>query len=143
MDNRYNLRLIDLTNHRHHPFDVIFGALLGYLLAWMAYRQYFPAISTAEGGRPYSIAEFATETAGPSQAYTSSSPDLELGQTRQRNRRTDVAGMGRWEGADTDTEEEVPRNGHVKLGASSEHEYGTIPGQQAGTPSFDGNMENR
>jgi len=110
----------------------------------MAYRQYFPSISTAQGGRPYSIAEFATETAGPSQAYTTStSPDLELGQARQRNRRTDAPGMGRWEGADTDTEEEVPRNGHVKLGASSEHEYGTIPGQQAGTQSFDGNTEYR
>ena len=110
----------------------------------MAYRQYFPSISTAEGGRPYSIAEFATEPAGPSQAYTtSSSPDLELGQARQRNRGTHVPGRGRWEGADTDTEEEVPRDGHVKLGASNEHEYGTIPGQQAGQQSFDDNTEDR
>jgi len=108
----------------------------------MAYRQYFPAISTAEGGRPYSIAEFATETVSPSQAYsTSCEQDLELGQARHR---TDVSGMGRWDRAtDTDTEEEVPRNGPVKLGVSSEHEYGTIPGQQAGTDSFDGNTEYR
>jgi len=107
--------------------------------------QYFPAISTAEGARPYSIAEFATETASPSQAYsTSSEQDLELRQARQRHHQTDVSGMGRWDRAtDTDTEEEVPRNGHVKLGVSSEHEYGTIPGQQAGTDSFDGNTEYR
>ena len=99
----------------------------------MAYRQYFPAISTAEGGRPYSIAEFATETPTPNQAYTTSSePDLELGQSR-RNRRTDVPGLERWEATDTDLEDEVPRNGHVKLRGSNEHEYGTIPGQQSGS----------
>jgi hypothetical protein len=120
--------------------------VLGYLLAWMAYRQYFPAISTAEGGRPYSIAEFATDSAErPSQSYTTSSsynaqePDLELGQPRQRARRTEGTGTtGHWDGMDTDTEEEGPRNGGVKLG-HTEQEYGTIPGQQAGTQSFDGN----
>jgi hypothetical protein len=100
----------------------------------MAYRQYFPAISTAEGGRPYSIAEFATETPTPSQAYaTSSEPDLELGQARQRNRRADVPESGRWEATDTDFEDEVSRNGHVKLRGSNEHEYGMTLGQQSGS----------
>jgi len=78
-------------DNRHHPFDVIFGSTLGALLAWMAYRQYFPALALAEGGRPYSIAEFATEKAErPAVAGYSSTagylPDLELGQTRQRRR---------------------------------------------------------
>jgi len=56
----------------------------------------------------------------------------------------DVSGVGRWDRAtDADSEEEVPRNGHVKLGASNEHEYGTMLGQHAGTDSFDGTTEYR
>ena len=139
MDNRY-IFPIRWTNNRHHPFDVLFGSSLGYLLAWMAYRQYFPAISTAEGGRPYSIAEFATETAGPVQAHsTSSEPDLELGEARQRNR---VHGTGGWEDAETNAED-VPRNGPLKLGTGDELERETIPGQRTVTDSFDGNTESR
>jgi len=105
-----------LMDNRHHPFDVIVGSLIGYLLAWMAYRQYFPAISTAEGGRPYSIAEFATEKhelQRPAYATATRYPgdlDLELGQTRQRQRRQEEDGGERYIGMDTDTEEEHPGN---------------------------------
>ena len=58
-------------DNRHHPFDVIVGSTLGMLLAWMAYRQYFPPIALAEGGRPYSLAEFATDKAERQSAVSS------------------------------------------------------------------------
>jgi PAP2 superfamily len=34
-----------IMDARHHPFDVISGSLIGILIAWIAYRQYFPSIS--------------------------------------------------------------------------------------------------
>lgn len=41
---------------RHHPFDVLFGSALGILVAWAAYRQYFPPVSqTWLKGRAYPI----------------------------------------------------------------------------------------
>lgn len=101
MDNRYfHSANLPLTSS-HHPFDVIFGSTLGLLFAWMAYRQYFPPLALAEGGRPYSLAEFATEKGEPGRpAYAAAQPyatpatytdqpDLELG-ARQRQRRTDI-----------------------------------------------------
>jgi hypothetical protein len=114
---------------RHHPFDVIVGSSIGLLFAWMAYRQYFPAISVAEGGRPYSIAEFATEKGESPASYTTSSGperDLELGQTRRRAQRQGPS-TGGWDGMDTDTEEEQ-RSPQIKL-QSTEHEHGTISTQ--------------
>jgi hypothetical protein len=77
-------------DNRHHPFDVIIGSTLGMLLAWMAYRQYFPALSVAEGGRPYSLAEFATEKGERPVDRGYSAPrdttDLELGETSGQRR---------------------------------------------------------
>jgi len=70
----------------------------------MSYRQYFPPIALAEGGRPYSIAEFATEKyeRAPASGYTAPGyqPDLELGQTRQR--RKNIPGQA-WEGSEAQT----------------------------------------
>ena len=109
----------------------------------MAYRQYFPAISVAEGGRPYSIAEFATETGGRTSSYTtSSSPegDLELGRTRPRVQRQGPE-TGGGDGMDTDTEEERPPQ--IKL-QSAEREYGTIPTQyESGSSRFEGDTAYR
>ena len=34
-----------IMDARHHPFDVISGSLLGILIAWGSYRQYFPSLS--------------------------------------------------------------------------------------------------
>src|SRR5436190_22219359 len=82
----------------------------------MAYRQYFPALSVAQGGRPYSIAEFATDKdENPGQYSTSFSPegDLELGQTRYRSPRQDE--MERWDrtdNAETHTEHRPISSGH-------------------------------
>jgi PAP2 superfamily len=85
MDNR--LLHLSTPNNRHHPFDVIFGGVLGLSFAWMAYRQYFPALSCAESGRPYSIAIFSagalgTEKSDSTVVYQSQSSNLELGLPR-------------------------------------------------------------
>jgi diacylglycerol diphosphate phosphatase/phosphatidate phosphatase len=41
---------------RHHPFDVLSGSLLGLLVGWAAYRQYFPPLSDVKAkGRAYPI----------------------------------------------------------------------------------------
>jgi hypothetical protein len=34
-----------IMDARHHPFDVITGAMLGQFMAWVAYRQYFPPLT--------------------------------------------------------------------------------------------------
>ncbi|KAF2741289.1 lipid phosphate phosphatase-like protein 1 [Polyplosphaeria fusca] len=45
-----------IMDARHHPFDVISGGMLGILVAWAAYRQYFPPVSeTWRKGRAYPI----------------------------------------------------------------------------------------
>lgn len=45
-----------IMDARHHPFDVISGSMLGLLVAWASYRQYFPPVSeTWRKGRAYPI----------------------------------------------------------------------------------------
>jgi len=45
-----------IMDARHHPFDVISGSLLGILVAWGSYRQYFPPLSEWRAkGRAYPI----------------------------------------------------------------------------------------
>ncbi|KAL8932256.1 MAG: hypothetical protein Q9211_006426, partial [Gyalolechia sp. 1 TL-2023] len=45
-----------IMDARHHPFDVISGSLLGTVVAWAAYRQYFPpATESWRKGRAYPI----------------------------------------------------------------------------------------
>lgn len=101
----------------------------------MAYRQYFPALSVAEGGRPYSIAEFATDKGERAAAGQFSAPvaypqDVELGQPRLRNRRGDIPEQEGWE---QDRSSGVPLRGGA--------EYGSIPATQ-GT-SFEESTEYR
>jgi hypothetical protein len=51
-----------IMDARHHPFDVITGSILGYVTAWVAYRQYFPAISNpAAKGRAYPRRTWGTD----------------------------------------------------------------------------------
>jgi hypothetical protein len=128
---------------RHHPFDVIVGSTIGMLFAWMAYRQYFPALSVAEGGRPYSIAEFATEKyERPVAAFATAATreaDLELGRTRQRPRKPyDVPGPVAWDGMDTDMEEGVNPVRQAK-GQHHEDDYERGSGQSG----FEENTEYR
>ncbi len=55
-----------IMDARHHPFDVLFGSVLGILVAWAAYRQYFPPVSeTWKKGRAYPIRTWGTEMKGP------------------------------------------------------------------------------
>lgn len=50
-----------IMDARHHPFDVISGSLIGILVAWASYRQYFPAVSdTWKKGRAYPIRTWGT-----------------------------------------------------------------------------------
>lgn len=55
-----------IMDARHHPFDVISGAMLGILVAWAAYRQYFPPITeTWRKGRAYPIRAWGRGPAPP------------------------------------------------------------------------------
>jgi diacylglycerol diphosphate phosphatase/phosphatidate phosphatase len=51
---------------RHHPFDVISGAMLGILVSWVSYRQYFPPVTeTWRKGRAYPIRAWGRGPAPP------------------------------------------------------------------------------
>lgn len=55
-----------IMDARHHPFDVITGALLGILVAWGAYRQYFPPVTeTWRKGRAYPIRAWGMASRAP------------------------------------------------------------------------------
>jgi diacylglycerol diphosphate phosphatase/phosphatidate phosphatase len=55
-----------IMDARHHAFDVITGAALGTLCAFISYRQYFPPITEAwKKGRAYPIRTWATEPPPP------------------------------------------------------------------------------
>ncbi|KAJ9098055.1 hypothetical protein QFC19_006490 [Naganishia cerealis] len=41
-------------DYRHHATDVIAGGIIGTLIAWYAYRQYYPALAAPNCHRPYS-----------------------------------------------------------------------------------------
>lgn len=55
-----------IMDARHHPFDVISGALLGILVSWGSYRQYFPPVSeTWRKGRAYPIRAWGKASRAP------------------------------------------------------------------------------
>lgn len=55
-----------IMDARHHPFDVISGSLLGIMMAYVAYRQYFPPFSEPwRKGRAYPIRSWASEPRSP------------------------------------------------------------------------------
>ncbi|KAF1958786.1 PAP2-domain-containing protein [Byssothecium circinans] len=55
-----------IMDARHHPFDVISGSLLGLLVAWGSYRQYFPPVSESwRKGRAYPIRSWGRGPAPP------------------------------------------------------------------------------
>ncbi|KAL1796303.1 hypothetical protein ACET3X_004843 [Alternaria dauci] len=57
-----------IMDARHHPFDVLSGALLGILVAWGSYRQYFPPVSeTWRKGRAYPIRAWGKASRAPPQ----------------------------------------------------------------------------
>jgi len=44
-----------IQDARHHPFDVLFSAALGMLMAWGGYRQYYPSLASLHAGWAYPI----------------------------------------------------------------------------------------
>lgn len=51
---------------RHHPFDVLTGCVMGILVAWISYRQYFPPVSeTWRKGRAYPIRSWGRQPEPP------------------------------------------------------------------------------
>ncbi|KAL9593379.1 MAG: hypothetical protein Q9219_007582 [cf. Caloplaca sp. 3 TL-2023] len=75
-----------IMDARHHPFDVISGSLLGILVAWAAYRQYFPPVTESwRKGRAYPIRTWGTEPKAPGiehQALVREEGDEPLQRTR-------------------------------------------------------------
>ncbi|KAL8712217.1 MAG: hypothetical protein Q9225_006973 [Loekoesia sp. 1 TL-2023] len=75
-----------IMDARHHPFDVISGSLLGIIVAWAAYRQYFPPVTESwRKGRAYPIRTWGTEPTIPGSEYNGLIRDGE-DQPPQRNR---------------------------------------------------------
>ncbi|KAF1981649.1 PAP2-domain-containing protein [Aulographum hederae CBS 113979] len=57
-----------IMDARHHPFDVLSGSLLGILVAWASYRQYFPPVTESwRKGRAYPIRSWGKEPLPPDQ----------------------------------------------------------------------------
>ncbi|KAI9766629.1 MAG: hypothetical protein M1840_006440 [Geoglossum simile] len=55
-----------IMDARHHPFDVLSGSLLGIVVAWCSYRQYFPPISEYwKKGRAYPIRTWGRPPVNP------------------------------------------------------------------------------
>ncbi|KAF2501357.1 PAP2-domain-containing protein, partial [Lophium mytilinum] len=55
-----------IMDARHHPFDVLSGSALGILVAWGAYRQYFPPVTEPwKKGRAYPIRAWGKEPVAP------------------------------------------------------------------------------
>ncbi|TXT11683.1 uncharacterized protein COLE_02093 [Cutaneotrichosporon oleaginosum] len=40
-------------DYRHHATDVIAGAVIGIIVAWWSYRQYYPSLGASKSWRPY------------------------------------------------------------------------------------------
>jgi diacylglycerol diphosphate phosphatase/phosphatidate phosphatase len=40
-------------DYRHHWHDVLVGAILGLIVAYFSYRQYYPSLSSEMAHRPY------------------------------------------------------------------------------------------
>ncbi|RPA89585.1 PAP2-domain-containing protein [Choiromyces venosus 120613-1] len=53
-----------IMDARHHPFDVITSSIMGFFVAYVAYRQYFPPLSeTWKKGRAYPMRSWGTDSA--------------------------------------------------------------------------------
>lgn len=79
-----------IMDARHHPFDVISGSFLGILVAWCAYRQYFPPVTESwHKGRAHPIRVWGTEPKEPRRNYHEMSRDhspVELLRVREQPR---------------------------------------------------------
>jgi hypothetical protein len=99
----------------------------------MSYRQYFPALAVAEGGRPYSIAEFATEKHERPSHEAAAYRDLELGQTQPGVRERPT----RWNGSDAGSDTDTRRPPVIKTQGEIDSEY--LDSQGSGSRHFEEN----
>jgi len=80
-----------IMDARHHPFDVISGAMLGILVSWAAYRQYFPAVTeTWRKGRAYPIRAWGRGPAPPPEPNPTIMVDEDVQPLRPMGRPTDM-----------------------------------------------------
>lgn len=64
---------------RHHPFDVLSGSALGILVAWAAYRQYFPPLTKPwHKGRAYPMRTWGAEPQRPYDGMSRGQSPVEL-----------------------------------------------------------------
>ncbi|KAL2353032.1 phosphatidic acid phosphatase [Cryomyces antarcticus] len=67
-----------IMDARHHPFDVVSGSLLGILVAWGSYRQYFPPVTEPwRKGRAYPIRSWGREPLPPADAVRAADEGVE------------------------------------------------------------------
>lgn len=60
-----------IMDARHHPFDVLSSSILGILVAWVSYRQYFPSLSEPwKKGRAYPIRSWGRDPPPPAEVPT-------------------------------------------------------------------------
>jgi len=106
-------------------------------LAWLSYRQYFPALYVAQGGRPYPFTELNEQRYDAIVAPYPQERDLELGQTRQTQRQVSPEGErlgGRF--SDDDRLGIKPQDSQ-----SEQATQDLIPGSSASTTMQNGGVE--
>ncbi|CAE6515400.1 unnamed protein product [Rhizoctonia solani] len=69
-------------DYRHHWHDVLVGSVVGLVLSYFSYRQYYPSLVSPFSHRPYSprIPRYEQDQAGiPSPEDTPGAPAAQLG----------------------------------------------------------------
>ncbi|KAK9314627.1 phosphatidic acid phosphatase type 2/haloperoxidase [Lipomyces starkeyi] len=65
------IALSRIEDYRHHITDILFGGLLGVLVAWYSYRKFFPHLGKATCNMPFPPPEFNDKTMVESDYYDS------------------------------------------------------------------------
>jgi diacylglycerol diphosphate phosphatase/phosphatidate phosphatase len=79
-------------DYRHHWHDVLVGSIVGLVLAWFSYRQYYPPLTSTLSHRPYSPRSIRAQPkhkAGRSGAgpHSGADADLENGERHEHSHR--------------------------------------------------------
>ena len=108
-----------IMDARHHPFDVISGSLLGILVAWVSYRQYFPPLSEWRAkGRAYPIRSWGKPLSEINQSISIKYTDSPTHDEENEGQAHYVSGRF------TPPEEQQPKTGNVfpdELSRSQKH----------------------
>ncbi|KAK9389939.1 phosphatidic acid phosphatase type 2/haloperoxidase [Lipomyces mesembrius] len=65
------IALSRIEDYRHHITDVLFGGILGALVAWYSYRKFFPHLGKATCNMPFPPPQFTDKTMAESDFYDS------------------------------------------------------------------------